>query len=219
MGIRTLMNFILPLFRRQDHSFSSSTIYTNTSMSHSRASRDNQVLFLELRFRQRGHGGILVERGGEATAVASPTLRKKTGGFEPFLPNPVRTNLPLHTMANGSSSILPPRPIQDVDPSNPIFTPPAAPPQPPQEASSLAPPINTDFSKCGGGGGERAQHLELPQEVVEWTVDQGLLAELRCRLVQDTSADDSRAVRAASSYASRLRVAAPERVEQRGTRG
>ncbi|KAM6491522.1 hypothetical protein JOM56_013091, partial [Amanita muscaria] len=63
MGKDALMNLILLvllLFRRQDHSFSSNTIYTsasiNISMSHSRASRDEQVLFFVLRFRQiQGH--------------------------------------------------------------------------------------------------------------------------------------------------------------------
>ncbi|KAM6489289.1 hypothetical protein JOM56_015190, partial [Amanita muscaria] len=64
MANRTLMNsilLVLLLFRRQDHSSNSNTIYTSTSTnismsSDSRASRDNQVLFLVLRFRQRrGH--------------------------------------------------------------------------------------------------------------------------------------------------------------------
>ncbi|KAM6489275.1 AAA domain containing protein [Amanita muscaria] len=173
--------------------------------------------------------GILVERRGETTDVANPTPRKQTSGFDPFLLNPVspsepifhhsRSPTPGHTMVNGISSNIPPQPIQDADPSNPFFTPRAAPPRPSQEASSLAPPMsvdmnilsqpsamevvdpslsyrNADFLK-GGGGGEQAQHLELPHEamvVVERTptplpdfhVDQGLLDELRRRLVQDT---------------------------------
>ncbi|KIL62919.1 hypothetical protein M378DRAFT_739642 [Amanita muscaria Koide BX008] len=66
MGNSMLMNLILPLFRRQDHSFSSNTIYTNTSMSHLRASRDNQVIFLVFRFRQRqGHGVASSLSGGK----------------------------------------------------------------------------------------------------------------------------------------------------------
>ncbi|KIL56613.1 hypothetical protein M378DRAFT_172553 [Amanita muscaria Koide BX008] len=165
-------------------------------MPDSRVARDNQILFLVLRFRQRPSNGILVERG-----ETNPTPRKQTGQF---LLNPMSPSEPIfhhqrspthgHTMANGiSSSNMPPQPIQDADPSNLVFIPPAAPPQP-QEAPSLAPPKSVDthmqyqqpgmevvdpswscrnvtgFSK-GGDSGEQAQHLELPQEamVVERT--------------------------------------------------
>ncbi|KIL55638.1 hypothetical protein M378DRAFT_17768 [Amanita muscaria Koide BX008] len=56
------------------------------SMSDSRASRNNQVFFLLLRFRQRqGHRVASSLSGGER-AVASPTPRKQTGQF---LLNPV----------------------------------------------------------------------------------------------------------------------------------
>ncbi|KAM6492656.1 hypothetical protein JOM56_012380 [Amanita muscaria] len=132
--------------------------------------------------------GILVERGGEATAAASPTPRKQTGGFEPFLLNPVKTNPPppaVHTMANGSNSI-PPQPIQGCGCFQSILHTPScnAPAASRGVVQSLAPPMsvdtqmqsqqsgmevvdpgqscrNADFSKCRGGGGEQAQHLEL----------------------------------------------------------
>ncbi|KAM6492647.1 hypothetical protein JOM56_012371 [Amanita muscaria] len=153
MGNSMLMNLILSLFRRQDHSFRSSTIYTNTSMSHLRASIDNQVLFLVFRFRQRqGHGVASSLSGGERLLLFPVQLCSKPAGLshscsilsEPKLPPPA-----VHTMANGSSSI-PPRPIQDVDPYNPFFTPPAAPPQPPRDASSLAPPMSVDTHMQSG---------------------------------------------------------------------
>ncbi|KIL55887.1 hypothetical protein M378DRAFT_173207, partial [Amanita muscaria Koide BX008] len=99
---------------------------------------------------------ILVERRGETTVVANPTPRKQTGQF---LLNPVspsgpifhhqRSPTPGHTMANGtSSSNIPPQPIQDADPSNPL------------SCRNVA-----GFSK-GGDSGEQAQHLELPQEAM-----------------------------------------------------
>ncbi|KIL61238.1 hypothetical protein M378DRAFT_13664 [Amanita muscaria Koide BX008] len=124
---------------------------------------------------------ILLQRREEATAVANPTPRKQTGGFDPFLPNPVSPSEPIfhhqrlprpHLGIHGSTGSIPLQPIQDAAPSNLFFTPPAA-LSSHLQASSLAPPINAGFSK-GGGGGEQAQHLELPQEamvVVERTPD------------------------------------------------
>ncbi|KIL57962.1 hypothetical protein M378DRAFT_54153, partial [Amanita muscaria Koide BX008] len=124
--------------------------------------------------------GILVERRGETTDVANPTPRKQTSGFDPFLLNPVspsepifhhsRSPTPGHTMVNGISSNIPPQPIQDADPSNPFFTPPAAPPRPP-----LAPSMSAMVVV------ERT-----PTPLPDFHVDQGLLDELRRRLVQDT---------------------------------
>ncbi|KIL57760.1 hypothetical protein M378DRAFT_361404 [Amanita muscaria Koide BX008] len=69
MGNRAILLDLL-LFRRQDHSSSSNTIHTsistNISTSDSRASRDNQVLFLVLCFRQsQGHRVASSLNGGE----------------------------------------------------------------------------------------------------------------------------------------------------------
>ncbi|KIL60888.1 hypothetical protein M378DRAFT_902950 [Amanita muscaria Koide BX008] len=129
--------------------------------------------------------GILVERGGEATAVTSPTLRKQTGGFEPFLLNRVSSSTSGPSMASGSSSI-PPQPIQGCGYFQSILHTPSCntPAASRGVVQSLAPPMsvntqvqsqqsgmevvdpgqscrNADFSKCRGGGGEQAQHLEL----------------------------------------------------------
>ncbi|KIL55641.1 hypothetical protein M378DRAFT_904083 [Amanita muscaria Koide BX008] len=86
------LDTVFLLFRRQDHSSNSNTIYNSTSTnismsSDSRASRDNQVLFLVLRFRQRrGHRVASSLSGVERlTDAANPTPRKLPGGFDPFL--------------------------------------------------------------------------------------------------------------------------------------
>ncbi|KIL57248.1 hypothetical protein M378DRAFT_171993 [Amanita muscaria Koide BX008] len=81
MGKDALMNLILLvllLFRRQNHGFNTIYISTsiNISMSHSRASRDDQVLFLVLRFRQmQGHRVTSSLSGGKRLLLLSTQLR------------------------------------------------------------------------------------------------------------------------------------------------
>ncbi|KAM6489309.1 hypothetical protein JOM56_015210 [Amanita muscaria] len=128
-----LMNLLDPLlFRRQDHSSSTNTIYHVI-----RFARDERQPSALPRAPLPQRAVLIERREGRDSAVAIPTLRKQTTGFDPFLLKPVSPSEPIfhhqrsltpgHIMANGSSSSIPPQPIQDLDPSNPVFTPPAAP--------------------------------------------------------------------------------------------
>ncbi|KIL57764.1 hypothetical protein M378DRAFT_361480 [Amanita muscaria Koide BX008] len=138
MGNRTILLDLL-LFRRQDHSSSNTnntSFSNNMSMSDSRASRDNQVLFLVICFRQtqrQGHRVASSLSEGEKEDFKRLLLlpiqlcgSKPAGLIRPFLLNPVSPSeiFRRHMTANGSSSSIPPQPIQ--------------------EASSLAPPISVD---------------------------------------------------------------------------
>ncbi|KAM6492661.1 hypothetical protein JOM56_012385 [Amanita muscaria] len=126
---------------------SAATPSTPTPAYHIRESRDNQVLFLVLCFRQRQRHRVASSLSeGKRLLLLPVQLRgSKPAGLShscsivsPSTPifHHQRSPTPGHTTVAVYQ-----QPIQDADPSNPSFTPSAA---PPQEASSLAPPIFVD---------------------------------------------------------------------------
>ncbi|KAM6496490.1 hypothetical protein JOM56_009196 [Amanita muscaria] len=176
MGKDALMNLILLvlfLFHRQNYGFNTIYISTsiNISMSHSRASRDDQVLFLVLRFRQmQGHRVTSSLSGGKRLLLLSTQLR---GSKLPcHLQNQSSTTsdcqdrtwaymaaLAAYHYSQSRMRLLP------IHSSHTL----AGTIQPPPEVSSLAPSMSVDthMQQLGMGNGSRSESVLQKRRLFE----------------------------------------------------
>jgi len=127
---------------------------------------------------------------------------RKQGGFDPSLLNPLSPSDEPFPGTSQMTNGIPTRPIQDVDPSNPFFTPPAREASQPSIMSVDGPPQSQPLGMDVDGGRPNSPHQGLREEhpqsqepmIVERTptplpdfqVDEGLLDELRHCLADGT---------------------------------